>query len=109
MTKLRRKLPQGRSRWRQRVYFWWSEAGECRVGWFFPSRKAARKWRDQRWWRYAKYPVPEDFLKTVPEGMREKELSWWRAARDNYLDLTLEYGAVEYIGERWAKMKGDVK
>lgn len=41
--------------------------------------------------------------------MREKELSWWRAARDNYLDLTLEYGAVEYIGERWAKIKGDVK
>lgn len=96
---------RGRSKYRQRVYFWWSEASEQRVGFFFPSRKAARAWRDQKFWRYAKYPIAEHFLETVPVTMRERELSWWRSARDNYLDLTLEYGSVEYHGARWREAK----
>ena len=96
-----KKLSVGRTKYRVNVYFWWSEASGKRIGGFFPSRMAANDWLNKRYWRYIEYPVLEHFLETVSHGMREREAKWWRSARDNYLDLSLEVGAVQYLGDKF--------
>ena len=95
------KLSVGRTKYRVPVYFWWSEASDRRIGGFFPSRMAATKWKNQAYWRYSKYPVMEHFLETVPKTMRSREVLWWKRHKDYYLDLTLEVGAVQYLGDKF--------
>lgn len=89
------------------VYFWWSEATGRRVGDFFPSISAAKKWLEARYWRYSKYPVMEQFLETVDPSNKIKESRWWKAARDNYIDLSLQRASVYYIGSKFEKGKSD--
>lgn len=97
----KRKLSVGRTKGRMPVYFWWSEAFEKREGWYFPSRKAAYKWRDARYWKYAEHKVLDHFLATVPESMWYHEKKWWKSHRDHYNDLTLEMAIIEHVGERF--------
>ena len=106
---MKRKLNVGRTKYRVNVYFWWSEATEKKIGQFFPSRKAAICWRDQAFWRYQKYPVLEQFLATVPKTMWIRERVWWNRHRDNYLDLSLEKGAVTYIGKKFDDKRKKLK
>ena len=103
MVKKTKKLSVGRTKYRVNVYFWWSESLEKRIGGFFPSRKAANKWKNQAYWRYAQYPVLEHFLETVPKTMWPREKVWWLRHKSYYLDLSLEMGAVTYRGERFEK------
>lgn len=102
------KLSVGRTKYRIPVYFWWSESTERRVGWFFPSRKAALRWREHAYWKYAQYPVLEQFLETCPKTMWSRERVWWQRHKDYYLDITLEVGAVEYRGDRFDKKREEL-
>lgn len=98
-------LRVGRTKCRVNIYFWWSETTEARVGFFFPSRKAANSWREQAFWKYAKYPVLDHFLATVPKTMWPREKVWWMRHRDYYMDITLETGAVSYVGKKFHDLR----
>lgn len=103
--KVKSRLSVGRTKWRCSVYFWYSESTERRVGFFFPSRKEANTWRNQAYWRYAEYPVLEHFLATRPKTMWEREKKIWQRHKDHYLDITLEVGAVTYVGAKFKPKK----
>jgi hypothetical protein len=77
-------------------YFWISDVTRSRIGWVFPSEKAAKQWRDAKWWKYAEHPILENYLRTVGDSAKEKERKAWMVHRDNYNDWYLGKGEVRY-------------
>lgn len=74
---------------RRDVFYAWhhKETGE-RLGWVFPSRKAARAWMDENYWRYPKYKRLDDYLVTLSSVpvMKFSRRYWYRdrEVRENY-------------------------
>lgn len=84
----------GRVRNRIAAYYWWSKSTNSRVGWIFPSRKAAEKWRDSKYYKYSDHGTLEYFLETVPKTRWIKERELWMAHKKGWLDIELRVGKV---------------
>lgn len=64
-------------------YFWYCTSSLKRVSWFFPSVKAARKWKDSQTYKYNDTPVLELYLKGKVSGLgRQKEAAIWNTHRE---------------------------
>lgn len=86
----------GRRLGRVSAYYWWSKSKNVRVGWIFPSRKAAEQWRDSKYYKFVDYGALEYFLETIPKSRQVKERELWIAHRDNWKDLEMRVGRVVY-------------
>lgn len=77
----------GRVAGRVALYFWMSKKTGMRVGWFFPSRKEADKWKNNKCFKYVESPTLEEHLDKhgVSRAIREEEV--WLRHRDMFNDL----------------------
>lgn len=76
------------------IWYWYSEVSNKRITWFFPSQKEALTYRDNKWWRFVKYPNLYDYLRE--EGDTDKNRKLWDIHRDNYRDWFLRKGMAKY-------------
>lgn len=78
------------------AWYWKSDVSEKRITWVFPTEKAAIDYREQKWWKYAKFPLLENYLKDIPSSRKEIERRAWITHRDNYRDWILKKGVLTY-------------
>ena len=86
----------GRRRGSQPLYYWLSKKEGKRVGWFFPSRKAANKWRQSRFYKYVDSPTLDLHLMNISKTSHVKETILWNRHKDGFEDLVLRMAYVYY-------------
>lgn len=86
----------GRVAGRITFYYWMSKKSGTRVGWLFPSRKEADKWRNAKYYKFKDYPTLEGFLSTVNPSRHIKETQLWNIHKEGWQDLILRKGVGIY-------------
>lgn len=83
---------------RQWFYAWHRrDTGEM-VGWVFKSSVAAKKWRDETYWRYPKHPTIDSFFRSIQnQGQKKFSSRFWIRDRDMYEQMELRKGVLDYI------------
>lgn len=77
-------------------YYWWDKEKEKRVSWFFPSRKAANKWRDDECRFYVDYGTPEEVIKAFHGRNPNNMARHWRSNKEKYHKLEMKRAVILY-------------
>jgi hypothetical protein len=83
---------------RRDVFYAWhhKETGE-RLGWTFPSRKAAKAWMEENYWRYPKYGRLDDYLETLRSiPVMKFSRKYWYRDRNVRVNYELLMGVLTY-------------
>jgi hypothetical protein len=67
-----------------------------RVGWFFPSRKEAEKWKNNKFFKYVESKSLEEHLDKHPLSRAIREEEVWTRHRDSFNDLIMKKGTAKY-------------
>ena len=81
-------------------YFWHCTQSDKRVSWFFPSKKAALKWKKSQTHKYVDYPVLELYLKGKVSGIgRQKEAEVWNLHKEKHFNWEMRLARI-YVEEK---------
>lgn len=84
----------GRVAGRLACYYWMSKRTGLRVGWFFPSKKEAVKWKNNKYYTFVESPTLEEHLDkhSLSRAVREEEI--WTRHKESFEDLVIRKGVI---------------
>lgn len=86
----------GRKAGQVALYYWMSKKTGMRVGWFFPSRKEANNWKNNKFFKYVESKTLEEHLDKHPLSRAIREEEVWLRHKAGFEDLIIKKARAIY-------------